>query len=67
MTTTACLIHPDGSTWVRAIQTEHVCPAIPDRRFDWCAVFDGYEPGDPMGYGATEQEAIDALLSEVTQ
>lgn len=44
------------------IVTEHVYPPIPIRQFDWCAHYD-----DPEGYtasGATEQEAIDNLLSD---
>lgn len=40
------------------IQTTHLYPPIPDRRFDWSAVSSNYEPGDPIGYGATEHEAI---------
>lgn len=41
------------------IKTEHVYPPIPIRTSDWCA-YDGdnYEPGMPIGWGATEQEAI---------
>ena len=38
---------------------------IPLRDFDWVATFDGYDVGDPVGYGRTEQEAIDALLDMV--
>jgi hypothetical protein len=49
------------------IRTDFIYPPIPDRRFDWCAVddstFDG--PGCPVGYGATEQEAIDDLMQQV--
>lgn len=33
-------------------------PPIPDRRFDWCAHFDGDEESGVYGYGATEAEAI---------
>jgi hypothetical protein len=40
------------------IITEYIYPPIPNRNFDWRATWDGYEPGDPMGYGKTEQEAI---------
>jgi hypothetical protein len=40
------------------IKTEHVFPPIPIRKFDWCAFDDNYEPGLPIGWGATEQEAI---------
>jgi hypothetical protein len=32
------------------------------RHFDWQAVYESYEPGDPIGRGETEQEAIDDLL-----
>lgn len=34
-------------------------PPIPDRRFDWKVIWDGYEGGDPMAFGSTEQEAIE--------
>ena len=40
------------------IVTEYVYPPIPIRAFDWCATLDGYEPNDPIGWGATEAEAI---------
>ncbi len=43
------------------IITNHVFPPIPQRQFDWAAVFDGYEPGAHVGYGRTEQDAIDDL------
>ena len=53
---------PDGSKVV----TTNIFPPIPDRRFDWCAYFDGDEPNDNgsmmQGFGPTEQEAIDDLL-----
>jgi hypothetical protein len=38
-------------------------PPIPVRHFDWSAVFEGYEPGDPIGWGAIEAEAVIDLLS----
>jgi hypothetical protein len=44
------------------IITNHVFPPIPIRAFDWSAVRDGYEPGMPIGWGSTEQDAIDDLL-----
>ena len=37
---------------------------IPLRQFDWSAVTNNYEGGDPMGYGATEQEAIADLQEQ---
>ena len=44
------------------IHTENVYPPIPLRQFDWSATYDGYEPGDPIGWGKTEQDAIDDLV-----
>jgi hypothetical protein len=44
------------------IITEFVYPPIPIRRYDWNAVREGYDEGDPVGWGATEQEAINELL-----
>ena len=41
---------------------------IPTRDQDWIAVFDSScEPGDPIGYGATEQEAIQDLMDQVEE
>lgn len=48
----------------RRIVVLHIYPPIPVREFDWCATFAGYEPGEPQGYGATKQAAIDDLLSQ---
>lgn len=53
----------DGNP-VRKIVTEFIYPPIPDRRWDWAAYRDGWEPGEPFGQGATEQAAIDDLLME---
>lgn len=44
------------------IITEFIYPPIPVRRYDWSAVRDGYDEGDPIGYGETEQAAINELL-----
>ncbi len=46
------------------IITKFVYPPIPQRQFDWAAVFDGYEPGAHVGYGHTEQDAIDDLKQQ---
>jgi len=48
----------------RRIVTQHVHPPIPVRHMDWQATFEGYEPGDSVGTGATEREAIDWLIAE---
>jgi hypothetical protein len=49
------------------IRTHYDPAPIPLRQFDWCAVDDStYDgPGCPVGYGATEQEAIDDLMMQV--
>lgn len=42
------------------IRTFYAPPPIPMRQYDWTAYdADEYEPGHPVGYGRTEQEAID--------
>ena len=48
----------------RPVQTAYINPPIPSRAFDWQATHEGYEPGEPIGYGATEQEAIEDLAGE---
>lgn len=52
------------------IRTTHVYPPIPIRDFDWSAVDDdtyGGEPSDPIGWGKTEQEAIDDLMAQIEE
>ena len=44
------------------IITKHEYPPIPIRDYDWSAIRECYEPGDPIGHGKTEQDAIDDLL-----
>jgi hypothetical protein len=51
----------------KRIITEHVYPPIPIREFDWCATFAGYEPGEPQGYGATKQAAIEDLMDKADE
>ena len=46
------------------IITNHVFPPIPQRQFDWAAVFDNYEPGCHVGYGRTEQDAKADLIEQ---
>jgi hypothetical protein len=38
---------------------------IPLRQFDWSAVDDNYEPGCPIGYGASERDALDDLKGQL--
>ena len=46
------------------IRTEYCAKPIPIRRFDWSAITDDYEPGLPIGHGATEAEAIKDLQEQ---
>ena len=48
----------------RKIVTDHVWPPIPVRTFDWSAVYEGYEPGNLIGYGRTKAEAIADLQEQ---
>lgn len=54
----------------RRIVTNYDPKPIPTRRFDWCATYDDYDAefvdgrwrsSCPIGYGATEQDAITEL------
>jgi len=49
------------------IITRYIRPPIPDRRFDWEAVTDNYDPGSPIGYGRTEEEAKADLLEQIEE
>jgi hypothetical protein len=46
------------------IVTENIRPPVPSRRWDWVAYFDNYDDGDPIAYGATEDEAIVNLMEQ---
>lgn len=49
------------------IVTDYDPKPIPLRQFDWSAVDDDTydDVGGPIGYGATEQEAIDDLINQL--
>lgn len=53
------------------IVTEYWPKPIPDRRFDWVAVFDNYDGAPdahcPIGLGRTEEEAIQDLRDQVEE
>ena len=49
----------------REVQTAYWPKPIADRRFDWSAMLRGYEPDEPIGYGATEADAVADLLWQV--
>lgn len=46
------------------IITTHEYPPIPIRDYDWSAIREGYEPGNLIGTGRTEQEAIEDLIKQ---
>lgn len=48
-----------------SIRTYHDPKPIPCRDFDWEAVTDSYEGGDPIGFGATEDEALRDLREQL--
>jgi hypothetical protein len=43
------------------IITDHVFPPIPMRHCNWCAYYEGTEESGPLGWGATESEAVTDL------
>ena len=49
------------------IRIEFVYPPIPDRRFDYQAVLDGYEPGDAIGHGQTAEAARADLVEQLAE
>lgn len=52
----------------RRILTEYDPPPIPSDKWNWSAVDDAtYEPGSPIGYGPTEQAAIDDLIEQIEE
>jgi len=49
------------------IITNYWCKPIPTADFDWSAVTDSYEGGDPIGYGPTEAEAVADLQAQLDE
>lgn len=45
--------------------TNYDPPPIPTRIHDWSAVLDNYEPGEPIGHGPTEADAVYDLYIEI--
>lgn len=40
-------------------------PPLPTNQFNWRAVLDGYERGDPIGFGETRLLAINDLFTDL--
>ncbi len=55
---------PQPVEQVAKIIFNNVCPPIPDRRFDWSATRDGYEPGCLIGWGRTKEAAEADLIAQ---
>lgn len=56
----------------RRILTDHWAKPIPLNNFDWSAVFEDYDGApdagfNPVGYGATEAEAIADLKAQADE
>lgn len=49
------------------IITSYDYPPIPIRSFDWSATLESYEPGDVIGQGKTESDAIRDLLEQIEE
>ena len=49
---------------MKKIITIQDCPPIPVRDYDWSASREDWDEGDCIGYGRTEQYAIDDLLEK---
>ncbi len=49
------------------ILLNNIYPPIPNRRFDWQATLDGYEPGEPIGYGETKLKALEDLIDQIEE
>jgi hypothetical protein len=47
------------------IRTSNDRPPITSREYDWSAVLNDYEPGHPIGHGATEDAAIADLIKQL--
>lgn len=47
------------------IVTDYSPPPIPTKAYDWSAVLDDYEPGAPIGWGATQAAAIRDLIDQL--
>lgn len=56
--------HAEVMAELEQIETRAVFPPIPTSAYDFAATRKSYEPGDPIGYGPTEQAAIQDLIDQ---
>lgn len=50
----------------RVIKTTQVLPPIPLRDWDWCATFEDYDGEDYVGWGKSEEDAIQDLCNQAS-
>ncbi len=48
----------------RVIKTTQILPPIPLRNWDWCATFEDYDGDDYVGWGESENKAVDDLCDQ---
>jgi len=48
----------------RKIITEYDVKPIPIRSYDWSATREDWDEGEPIGYGVSEEEAINDLIEK---
>jgi hypothetical protein len=49
------------------VHTQEIRPPIPTRNCDWLATLDNYEPGQPIGHGPTEADAVCDLYVQIAE
>lgn len=49
------------------IVVSYLCPPVPSRAWDYSATLASYEPGEPIGYGETEDLARTDLLAQLVE
>ena len=47
------------------VEFQYVFPPIEVRDYDWSATLPGYEPGDAIGYGPTQEAAQADLQADI--
>ena len=61
----ATVAAPSAARAGQTIVTQLEFSAISPSNFDWVATLDGYESGEPIGRGETEEEAINDLMDQL--
>lgn len=48
----------------KMVHIVRINPPVPSHKYDWQATIDSYEPGDPIGHGATKEGALQDLREQ---